>query len=76
MDKIILVLKLLPLIIEVVKAIEAAIPGSSQGEAKLALVRGALEVADSSINNSLPTIEKVITLVVSLFNKTGTFTKV
>ena len=75
MDKIILILKLLPLIIEVVKAIEAAIPGASQGEAKLAMVRGALEVADSSINETLPSIEKVIALVVAIFNKTGTFSK-
>lgn len=76
MDKIFLVLKLIPLIIEVIKAIEAAIPGQGQGEAKLAAVRGILETADSTFNNSIPFIENIIKILVDLFNKTGTFNKV
>lgn len=75
MEKLILVLKLLPLIIETIKAIEAAIPGVGQGEAKLAAVRSILEVADTSIQNAIPTIEKVVSIVVDLLNKTGTFKK-
>lgn len=75
MDKIIAILRLLPAIIEAIKALEAAIPGSGQGEAKLAALRGILEAADSTITNLWPTIERVVGVVVGLFNKTGAFAK-
>lgn len=68
-------MKLIPLMIEVIKAIEAAIPGQGQGEAKLAAVRGILETTDDTLNNSIPIIEKVISILVDLFNKTGAFNK-
>ena len=40
-----LVLSILPLILEVVAAIEKALPQSGQGSAKLALVKTALQTA-------------------------------
>jgi len=39
------ILSLMPLIIEVIKVVEEAIPGSGKGEAKLAMVRGIIEGA-------------------------------
>ena len=46
--QILLIIKnLLPLIIEIIKAIEAAIPGKGKGEEKLEAVREILEVSDS-----------------------------
>lgn len=44
MDKILEVFKLIPVIIELIKAIEQAIPGESKGEAKLVAVREILEI--------------------------------
>lgn len=68
-------LKLLPSIITAIKAIEEAIPGKGQGEAKLAAIREILESVSGQVSTLWPFIEKAISVLVSLFNKTGTFTK-
>ena len=75
MDKIVMIVKLLPVIIEVIKAIEASIPGQGKGEQKLAAVREILELADSNIVQFWPTVEKVIGVLVKMFNNTGEFAK-
>lgn len=75
MEKLFLLMKLIPVMIEIIKAIEAAIPGKGQGEAKLAAVRSLLETADSTLNGSVPLVEKVVGILVELFNKTGAFGK-
>lgn len=75
-----LVVQLLPLVLESVKAAEAAIPQSGQGSAKLQFVKDLLtsttdigsEVAEKDYVNAL---EKTITLAVKLFNSTGVFKK-
>lgn len=71
MQNLMLILKLLPLLIEVLKAIEAAVPGAGKGEEKLAAVRKILESADGVTAALWPTIEKTIGVLVELFNKTG-----
>ena len=76
-----LVVQLLPLVLEAVKAAEAAIPQSGQGAAKLQFVKDLLtnttdigtEVVEKDYVNAL---EKTITLAVKLFNSTGVFKKV
>jgi hypothetical protein len=68
MDKILMIVKLLPALIEVIKAAEAAIPGEGKGEAKLAMVRGILTAVDSAIEQMWPSLEKVIAVIVSTFN--------
>lgn len=73
MDKLLQVLRILPAIISAIKAIEEAIPGTGQGEDKLAALRAILEQADSSIANIWPTIANVVKILVDLFNKTKTF---
>ena len=66
-------LKLLPSIITAIKAIEEAIPGKGEGEAKLAAIREILESINGQVASMWPFIEKAIAVLVSLFNKTGTF---
>lgn len=69
------ILQLLPAIITAIRAIEEAIPGKDQGELKLAALREILESVSGQVSSLLPYIEKAISVLVSLFNKTGTFTK-
>ena len=73
------VTKLIPMLIEAIKAIEEAIPGQGQGEKKLAAVRSILEAATNFVDEQLddvwPVLERVIAALVELFNKTGVFNK-
>jgi sulfur transfer complex TusBCD TusB component (DsrH family) len=75
-----LIVQLLPLIIDTVKAIEAAIPAAGKGSAKLEAVKGiVMEVAaiagDVDSKNLSAALDKAISLVVTLLNKTGVFSK-
>jgi hypothetical protein len=77
-----LVLSLVPVILETVKAVEAALPQSGQGAAKLALVRTTVHAAFDVAGNAVatfeqvwPALEKTIGAVVGLFNTTGVFKK-
>jgi hypothetical protein len=77
-----LVLSLVPVILETVKAVEAALPQSGQGAAKLALVRTTVQAAFDVAGNAVatfeqvwPALEKTIGAVVGLFNTTGVFKK-
>lgn len=77
-----LVLSLLPLILDAVKAVEAALPQSGQGAQKLALVRTTLQAAFdvagdavTSFEQIWPALEKTIGAVVGLFNSAGIFKK-
>lgn len=73
MNTIVTILQLLPALITAIKAIEDAIPGSGQGEAKLAAVRAILEAVDGSVAKLWPQISAVIGVLVGLFNKTAVF---
>lgn len=75
-----LVASLLPTIIELIKSIEEAIPGTGNGEQKLAAVRGILEtIVTTSEEYDFSTLwgvlAKVISTLVSVFNSTGVFNK-
>ena len=70
-----IILNLLPALITAMKAIEEAIPGQGKGEDKLAAIRAILEATNAQIGALWPTIQTVIGILVSLFNKTGTFVK-
>lgn len=75
-----LVVQLLPLVLEAVKAAEAAIPQSGQGASKFAFVKDLLtttvdlgnEVAEKDYASAL---DKTIALAVKLYNSTGVFKK-
>lgn len=68
-----LVLELLPAIITAVKGIEEALPEDGLGKTKLALVVESLQSVTEGMAEYLPTIEKVITAVVNVFNRAGLF---
>jgi hypothetical protein len=71
-----LVVGLLPVVIEAIKMIEAAIPGNGKGEQKLAFVRSTLESTMGVAGHASQEIEKVwqaicplITLLVPVVTK-------
>ena len=77
-----LILSLLPLIIDAVRAIEAALPATGQGAAKLQLIRETLQAGFSTAGDAVaafeqawPAIERVVGAVVGLFNRAGVFDK-
>lgn len=77
-----LVLTLLPLLIDAIKAVEAVFPESGKGAVKLALVRDAVEAAYgptlsavATFEEAWPALEKTITSIVATFNATGLFDK-
>lgn len=68
-------LQLLPAIITAMKALEEAIPGKGQGEMKLAAIREILESTSGQVQTLWPNIEKAISVLATVFNKTGAFVK-
>lgn len=75
-------LQLLPLIIEAIKAIEAAMPAGGNGAAKMEVIKttvqSAMEVAkttETTFEAVWPTISAMSSGVVSLFNAVGLFQK-
>jgi len=75
-----LVIQLLPLLIDAVKAVEAAVPSAGQGSTKLEtvknLVMSVLDITQDVDNKNLGSaLDKAISLVVTLLNKSGVFTK-
>ena len=76
MNNLILVVKLLPVIIEAIRAIEQAVPGQGKGEQKLAALRGILEVLDSGIVAIWPQVSKVVGILVEAMNRADSMPKV
>lgn len=77
-----IVLGLLPILIDAIKAIEAAFPASGQGTVKLELLRGIVEKAYNAGTGALakfediwPVMEETIALLVKFMNSTGIFKK-
>ena len=75
MKNFLLIVQLIPAIIALVKEIEAAIPQSGQGAAKLTAFRQIIEATYEGITEMWPAIEKVIAAIVTLLNTTGVFSK-
>lgn len=76
------IVELLPLVIQIIKQVEAEIPGQGKGEAKLAAVRAILEGAYAiasdigvTLSDLWPALEKTISGLVSAFNSAGIFKK-
>jgi hypothetical protein len=69
------VLKLVPTLIEIIKAIEAAIPASGKGADKMEAVKNILAGTVEGFETFWPAISNVINTLVDLFNKTGVFKK-
>lgn len=68
-----LVLGLIPTLIELVTAVEAAFPGGGNGALKLAFVKESLTTIDAGAAQYWPVVSKVIAAIVTLKNATGQF---
>jgi hypothetical protein len=86
MEKFLLILRLLadvtPVLINAIKAVEEALPGSGMGAQKLAIVRSMLESAyqnytDTKIafDDVWPSIQKLIQSIIATYNTVGVFKK-
>ena len=71
MDKVIFIFKLIPAIIQAMKALEDAIGEQGKGPEKLQALREMLEQVDASVAVMWPQISGVISVLVKLFNKNG-----
>jgi len=69
------IVKLIPALIALVKEIEEAIPEPGQGAEKLSAFRKIFEAAYSGFEEIWPVIERVVSVLVELFNSTGMFKK-
>jgi hypothetical protein len=77
-----LVIGLLPLLLQAIKAVEQAIPDTGKGSEKLELIKGLVQTSyDTSSKLSVsfeqlwPTVQGTVQAIVNAFNKTGTFKK-
>jgi hypothetical protein len=70
-----LVLQLLPLIISVTKQLEEQFPESGLGKMKMSLIIETIRASLGSSQDLVPTITKVIDVVVMVFNNFGVFKK-
>lgn len=77
-----LLISMLPLVIDAMRAIEDAIPGQGQGEQKLAALRAMIESTYSAANDIgvtfgdiWPVLEKTVGTLVGAFNQSGAFKK-
>ncbi len=77
-----LIIGLFPMLIQAIKAVEAAIPEAGKGSEKLELIKNAVQAAyeaSTSVASNFevlwPALSKTINSIVNAFNKTGVFTK-
>ncbi len=68
-----LIVGLLPILMDMIKTIEIAIPEKGEGTAKLAAVREMLIALVPAVQAAWPAVELVINALVKLFNAVGTF---
>lgn len=73
---------LLPILIDAIKAVEAAVPQTGQGPAKLDAVKAILQSAYALAGAVMPAFDKLwpmlagmASALVALFNKAGVFVK-
>lgn len=75
MKILLLVVQLIPALIELIKTLEIALPNAGMGSEKLKTVRQIIEAAYEGAAEIWPTVEKVISALVGLFNAAGVFKK-
>jgi predicted ATPase len=77
MKTLLAIVQLIPALIEMIKAVEAMWPEGStgSGKEKLEAVENMLSAAYEGITDLWPSIESIISVIVSVFNSNGTFDK-
>ena len=69
------IVQILPILIELIKSIESALPETGLGKQKLQFVRELLQTIAPDLLDNWPIIEKVVSTLVGLFNQGGLFKK-
>lgn len=74
------IVQLLPLLVQVIKTVEDAIPGQGKGEQKLVFIRSLMEQTYTSASDAMvkfedlwPALSGAIGALVTAFNNTGVF---
>jgi hypothetical protein len=67
------ILGLIPTLISLVTAIEAAFPSGGNGALKLAFVKNSLCEIDASAGQYWPVLSKIVSAIVTIKNSTGQF---
>lgn len=71
-----IILNLLPLVIQIVQQLESLFPENGQGRLKLELIVKTIQNTYDVSDKTLPIIEKMVNVVVDVFNQFGVFKKV
>ena len=75
MEKVLMILKMLPALFTAIKAVEEVLPVPGAGRDKLQLIREIMEGTYGAISELWPAIEIAIAAIVKLFNAKGIFVK-
>ena len=75
MKKVLLVLQMIPALLGIVKSVEEILPEGGQGAEKLGLIRSVMSELYGDISSIWPSLESVIGVIVSWFNRMGIFNK-
>lgn len=75
MQQLKLIVQILPVLIDLIRSIESALPEGGLGKQKLQFVRELIQNIAPELLDNWPMIEKVVSAVVGLFNQIGIFKK-
>ena len=75
MDKALMIIKLIPAIIAVIKTVEEMFPLPGAGKDKLKLVHDMLTAVHGNLEDIWPKIESIVAAVVAFANRVGVFKK-
>jgi len=75
MQTLLAILSLIPLLIKVIMSVEEAFPIAGAGKEKLAMVKGMMEASYNGMSTLMPTVEKIISIIVETANNIGAFKK-
>ena len=70
-----LILQIIPIILEIIKAVESQIPESGMGKEKLQFIKDVLMSTIPQVEEILGVVEKIVSSAVTLYNSTGVFKK-
>jgi len=73
METLFTILRLMPLIIQTVRAVEELVPVQGQGKAKLDMVLGVVNDSTQDAQTIAPVVARVVGRIVDLCNATGVF---
>jgi hypothetical protein len=73
METLVTILRLMPLVIQTVRAVEELVPVQGQGKAKLDMVLGVVNDSTQDAQTIAPVVARVVGRIVDLCNATGVF---